>query len=54
MEKVIWNISGDIIIIVIIIMVLQPFVGPWPLFSYLILYTVGSTPWTGDQPVSDN
>jgi hypothetical protein len=31
-------------------MALQPFVGPWPLFSFLILYTVGTTPWTGDQP----
>jgi hypothetical protein len=29
---------------------LQPFVGPWPLLSFLILYTVGRTPWTGDQP----
>jgi hypothetical protein len=32
-------------------MALQPFVGPWPLFSFLILYTVGRTPWAGDQPV---
>jgi hypothetical protein len=31
-------------------MVLQLF-GPWPFFSFLILYTVGRTPWTGDQPV---
>jgi hypothetical protein len=31
----------------------SPFVGPWPLFSVvLILYTVGRTPWTGDQPVA--
>jgi hypothetical protein len=29
---------------------LQPFVGPRPLFSFLIFYTVGRTPWTGDQP----
>jgi hypothetical protein len=27
----------------------QPF-GPWPLFQFLYLYTVGTTPWTGDQP----
>jgi hypothetical protein len=33
-------------------MAVQPFVGPWPLFSFLILYAVGRTPWTGDQPVS--
>jgi hypothetical protein len=40
-----------VIIIIIIIMALQPFVGPWPFFfSFLILYTVGRTPWTGDQP----
>jgi mannose-6-phosphate isomerase class I len=33
-------------------MALQPF-GPLPLFfSSVILYTVGETPWTGDQPVS--
>jgi hypothetical protein len=33
-------------------MALQPFVGPWPLFSFLILYTVGRAPWTGDQPIA--
>jgi hypothetical protein len=33
-------------------MALQPFVGPWPLSGFLILYKVGRTPWTGDQPVS--
>jgi hypothetical protein len=27
------------------------FVGPWPFFSFLIWYTVGRTPWTGDQSV---
>jgi hypothetical protein len=31
---------------------LQPFVGPWPLFSFLIFYTLSRTPWTGDQPVA--
>jgi hypothetical protein len=30
----------------------RPFVGPWPLFSFLMFYTVGKTPWTGDQPVA--
>jgi hypothetical protein len=30
-------------------MALQPFVGSQPLFSFLILYTVGRTPWTSDQ-----
>jgi hypothetical protein len=33
-------------------MALQPFVGPLPLFSFLMLYTVGRTPLTGDQPVA--
>jgi hypothetical protein len=36
-------------------MALQPSVGPWPLFfffSFVILYTVGRTPRTGDQPVA--
>jgi hypothetical protein len=33
-------------------MALQPFVEPWPLFQFLNLYTVGRTPWTGDQPVA--
>jgi hypothetical protein len=33
-------------------MAVQPFIGPWPLFSFLILYTVGRTPWTVDQPVA--
>lgn len=31
-------------------MALQPFVGPWPLFSFVILYAVGMTPWTGISP----
>jgi hypothetical protein len=33
-------------------MTLQPFVGPCLFFSFLIFYTVGRTPWTGDQPVA--
>jgi hypothetical protein len=33
-------------------MALQPFVGPWPFFSFLILYTAGGTVWTGDQPIA--
>jgi hypothetical protein len=33
-------------------MALQPFVWPWPLFSFLILYTIGRTPWTSDQPIA--
>jgi hypothetical protein len=30
----------------------SPFVGPWSLFSFLILCTVGKTPWTEDQSVA--
>jgi hypothetical protein len=26
--------------------------GPWPLFQFLNLYTVGRTPWRRDQPVA--
>jgi hypothetical protein len=33
-------------------MALQPFVGPWPLFQFLNLHTVGRTPWTGDQHIA--
>jgi hypothetical protein len=33
-------------------MALQPFVGPWPLFQFLILYIVVRAPWNGDQPVA--
>jgi hypothetical protein len=33
-------------------MVVQSFVEPWLLFSFLTLYTVGRTPWMGDQPVA--
>jgi hypothetical protein len=25
--------------------------GPWPLFQFPNLHTVGRTPWTSDQPV---
>jgi hypothetical protein len=26
--------------------------GPWPLFQFLNLNTIGRTPWTGDQPLA--
>jgi hypothetical protein len=33
--------------------VLQPFVGPWPLLQFRkLFYVVGRTPWTSDQPVA--
>jgi hypothetical protein len=48
-----WNVSLFLLLvwfqpnsILIIIMALQPFVGPWPLFSFLILYLSARTPWT--------
>jgi hypothetical protein len=28
-------------------MAIEPFVGPWPIFSFLFLCTVGRTPWRG-------
>jgi hypothetical protein len=30
-------------------MIVQHIVRPWPVFSFLFLYTIGKTPWTGDQ-----
>jgi hypothetical protein len=33
-------------------MALKFFVGSWQFFSFLILYTVGRTPWMGDEPVA--
>jgi hypothetical protein len=34
-------------------MVLQPFVGPWPLLQFRkLFYTVGRTPWMSDQLVA--
>jgi hypothetical protein len=33
-------------------MAAEPSLGPGLLFSFLILYTVGRTAWTGDQPVT--
>jgi hypothetical protein len=32
--------------------VISPLLGFGRFFSFLILYTVGRTPWTGDQPVA--
>jgi hypothetical protein len=33
-------------------MALQPFIEPGRFFSFIILHTVGRTPWTGDEPVA--
>jgi hypothetical protein len=41
------------VVIIIIIMALQPFVGLWQLFQLPdSIYTTGRTPWTRDQPVA--
>jgi hypothetical protein len=49
LHKILWKLSSSLEYLP---MALQPFVGPWPLFSFLILYTFGRTPWTRDQPVA--
>jgi hypothetical protein len=38
------------IVIIIIVIALQPFGGPWLLFSFLVLYTVGRIPRTAISP----
>jgi hypothetical protein len=45
-----WNLRHTIIIIIIIIMDPEQFIGPWPLFQFEYVYTIGRTHWTGDQP----
>jgi hypothetical protein len=53
-----YTFSRDILIAIAIllmfhsIMAVQSIVGPWLPFQFLSLYTVGRTPWTGDQPVA--
>jgi hypothetical protein len=43
--------ANSLRIIIIIIIALQPFVGPWPLFQFLDpIYSRVRTPWMGDQP----
>jgi hypothetical protein len=51
-KPVVLEIQIIIIIIIIIIIALQPFFGLGRFFSFLILYTVGRTPWTVNQPVA--
>jgi hypothetical protein len=38
--------------VVVVVLALQPSVAPWPLFNFLILYTVSRTPCTRDQPIA--
>jgi hypothetical protein len=47
--------SGAVVLVVCFIhssMALQPFIGPGRFSSFVILYTIGRTPWTGDQPIT--
>jgi hypothetical protein len=37
------------VVIIFIIMVVQPFVGPWPL---ILDHIHGRTPWMEDQPIA--
>jgi hypothetical protein len=46
------SIYPSVCLSVCLCMAVQPFVGLGLFFSFLILYTVGSTPWTDDQPVA--
>jgi hypothetical protein len=50
--KFILSIYLSVSLSVCLSMVLQPSVGPWPLFQFLDFYTVGRTSWTGDHPVA--
>jgi hypothetical protein len=43
--------AGDHIMNLYLSMALYP-CGPWPLFRFLILYTVGRTHWMGDKPIT--
>jgi hypothetical protein len=45
--------SGQLLLLLLLLLWLySPVLGLSRFFSFLILYTVGRTPWTGDQPVA--
>jgi hypothetical protein len=47
------SLNTSIYLSIYLSMALQPLLGPWPLFQFLIsTYTAGRTPWTGDQSVA--
>jgi hypothetical protein len=52
MENICWMITEVGMNSIYLALALQLFDGPWPLFSFLILYRVGRTPWTGNLPVA--
>jgi hypothetical protein len=48
---------SDLLLLILVVLLLllflcSPFLGLGRFFSFLILYTVGRTPWTEDQPVA--
>jgi hypothetical protein len=40
------------LLLLLLLWLYNPLLGLGSFFSFLILYTVGRTPWTGDQPVA--
>jgi hypothetical protein len=46
------NTLGERLLSFCLSVALQPFVGLWPLFSFLIFYIICRTPWTGDQSIA--
>jgi hypothetical protein len=48
-----WKLSPSTLLKYLMLsMDLQPFVGPWRLFQFLILYIVDMIPWMGDESVA--
>jgi hypothetical protein len=41
-----------LLLLLLLLLLYSPLLGPGPFFSFLILNTVGRTPWTGDQPIA--
>jgi hypothetical protein len=39
-----------LLLLLLLLLLYSPLLGLGRFFSFLILYTVGRTPWTGDQP----
>jgi fatty acid desaturase len=46
------SIDYSILLLLLLFWLYSPLLGLGRFFSFLILYTVGMTPWTGDQPVA--
>jgi hypothetical protein len=41
-----------LLLLLLLLWLYSPFLGLGHFFSFLILYTVGRTPWTEDQPLA--